>query len=134
MQEETVILENRLSELIKLQRAIDAFGKRYNLSKETVHDANLVLEETMVNVISYAYENEEDKHSIVFKFNIENEALILSVEDDGKDFDPLKVPEPLEKSKIGGPGIHLIRNLARSISHFRHGDKNLLIIRMDIRE
>ena len=61
------------------------------------------------------------------------------VEDDGRPFDPLAVPEPdIEKSiderKVGGLGIYLVRTLMDSLEYERRSDKNLLIMKKKMGE
>ncbi len=137
MREETVVLENGISELLKLQTALDGFGKKHCLPKKTVQEANLVLEEAIVNIINYAYETKREKHKIFIRFRIENEEIVLNIEDDGKPFDPLGTPEPdlnvpLEEREAGGFGIYLIRKLAKSVSYVRDGAKNILTVKIGI--
>ncbi len=135
MYEETVVLENRLPELVKLQGAVADFGARHGLPQKVVNDINLVLEETIVNIIYYAYEDKDGKHEISVRFRVGKGGIILEVEDDGIFFDPLGFPEPdlnspIEKRKIGGLGIHLIRKFAKSVSHRRERGKNILTLTM----
>ena len=135
MPEETVVLENDISELEKLRKVLDGFGAKNNLSQNTVIEINLVLEEAVVNIIYYAYENKKERHKIVIGLELANEVVVLRVEDDGVPFNLLHSPEPqfdttVKKMKIGGLGIHLIRKLADSVSYRRTGGKNILTVQM----
>ncbi len=137
MWEEIGVLEDSISELLKLHRTLDSLGEKYNLPKKVIHDANIVMEEALVNIINYAYENKEEKHKILFRLKIENGELVLNIEDDGKPFNPLSVPEPdinvpVEEREIGGLGVYLIRQLAKSVSYARHDTKNILTIKISI--
>jgi anti-sigma regulatory factor (Ser/Thr protein kinase) len=60
------------------------------------------------------------------------------VEDDGRPFNPLEAAEvdtakPLEERTIGGLGIHLVRKLMDGLEYQRQEEKNLLIIRKQLR-
>jgi anti-sigma regulatory factor (Ser/Thr protein kinase) len=57
----------------------------------------------------------------------------VAIEDDGIPFNPLEkeTPDtdlPLEERKIGGLGIHLVRNLMDKVSYQRRVDKNRLTL------
>lgn len=61
------------------------------------------------------------------------EALMVTVEDHCTAFDPLTVPPPvapksLEEAQIGGLGIHLMRQYARSVCYERVGSVNRLTL------
>ncbi len=137
MPEETVILKNRLSELSKLQTFVDSFGGKYALSEETIRNANLAMEEAVVNIISYAHKTRNEEHEIIIRLKMEGYELVFNIEDDGIPFNPLDFPEPdpdrpVEDKAGGGLGIYLIRSLAKSASYTRKQGKNLLSITMEI--
>ena len=55
----------------------------------------------------------------------------VTIEDDGHEFNPLTAPAPetgqsLENSKIGGLGLHLVRNLVADMRYTRTSDRNRL--------
>jgi serine/threonine-protein kinase RsbW len=61
----------------------------------------------------------------------------VSVEDEGKPFDPLSVPAvdtsiPLTKKPIGGLGIHLMRQFIDELSYARESGKNVLRMRKQL--
>ena len=61
------------------------------------------------------------------------DALQAEVEDDGRPFDPLTVAPPdrtapLAERKIGGLGIHFVRNLMSDVAYQRIGDRNRLVL------
>ena len=80
-------------------------------------------------MISYAYDD-EDEHIIDVVLSTDGERFIVSVTDEGVEFDPFARKEPevntsLEEREIGGLGIHLIRNLMDDYSYRRVGGKNV---------
>ena len=62
-------------------------------------------------------------------------ALLLVLEDDGHEFDPLKAPEPdldlpVEERVPGGLGIHLIHKLVEQMEYRRCGGRNRLTVKI----
>jgi len=63
--------------------------------------------------------------------------LVIKVEDDGRPFNPLLSPppdlhRPLEQRRVGGLGLHLVRELTNCIEYDRVDGKNRLVIRKKI--
>jgi len=55
-------------------------------------------------------------------FSLEQGKLIVEVEDNGRPFNPLHVPEPdtkqsLEERPIGGLGVHFVGNLTDELEY-----------------
>jgi acyl-CoA thioester hydrolase len=66
------------------------------------------------------------------------ENLLATVQDFGREFDPLSLPIPdlsasLDERKVGGLGIHLMRSLMDEVKYRRVDGKNLLSMRKRIR-
>ena len=124
-----ISLLNNVDELCRLTSAIDQFGKEQGLSKEDVFRLNLVLEEIVTNVISYAFDDDL-AHEI--EVTVESgEELVVTVEDDGIAFDPLaRQPsfqsDSIENTKVGGWGLYLVRSNSKKVSYSRQGKKNRL--------
>ena len=117
---------------------------------------NLALEEIVSNIIFYAYPNKRGQIYVEFAKKTENEIektekdtgdkeklsnvncqlstrLIFTITDSGIPFDPTKHEEvdislPAEERRIGGLGIHLVRQLMDDIHYRREEDKNVLTL------
>lgn len=131
-----IILRNELPEIQKLHLELENFAQACGFSLRTLFEVKLVLEEIVANVISYAYEDSQS-HEIVVQAQLANGELILAVEDDGRSFNPLLMPPPdlessLEQRKVGGLGLHLVREFTQSISYVRKDGKNHLVLRKKI--
>jgi serine/threonine-protein kinase RsbW len=129
-------LKSRLSELDKLYRNLETFGRKVGLSKKCIFEINLALDELFTNIISYGFTDNED-HLIKITITPQNEMLCLCIEDDGVPFDPVEFNEPaiqcsIEECKIGGLGIHIIKNLVDELCYERCGDKNVTTLRKHI--
>lgn len=90
----------------------------------------LAVEEALVNVFNYAYP--EAVGEVVLRCLLDDrERFIIEIEDSGAPFNVLTVSEPilavpLSERKIGGLGIHLIRQFTDDVEYRREGGKNLL--------
>ena len=134
----TFKLKSTLSELDKLCEQLEKFGQSLGLSKKCIFEINLALDELFTNIISYGF-GDDDEHLIEVTITPQNETLCLCIEDDGVPFNPVDAKEPdlectVEDCKIGGLGIHLIRNLMDEICYKRCGDKNVLTLKKNIAE
>jgi len=131
-----IVLRNDLSEIPRLHWELENFGQKCSLSSKTLFELNLILEEVLANVISYAY-GDNQRHEIVVRAHLRDGELLIEVEDDGRPFNPLQIPppdleRPLERRKIGGLGLHLVRELTNGIEYDRKDDRNRLVMRKKI--
>jgi len=104
------------------------------LRPRTIFAVELVLEETLMNVISYAFQDDAG-HEIDLTVQVEVGDVVLRIEDGGFAFDPLQVPERTPPASIdeavpGGLGIRLVRRFASSTAYERVGNRNVLTVRI----
>jgi anti-sigma regulatory factor (Ser/Thr protein kinase) len=122
-------LANELHELARLHDAAEAFAERLGMPGRRRLDLRLALEEVVVNVIRYAWD--EGRHPIDVLLTHAGAELTAQVADDGRPFNPLHRPPfdpevPLEERQIGGMGIHTVRQVADEIVYERQGGRNVL--------
>lgn len=127
-------IKNDLRELGILMESVEALLTEHGVSNRTMYKVNLVLEEILTNIIKYAYQDDKD-HDIFVEVHIAGNAIQIHVQDDGDEFDPQRVPEPdlnlpIEETKVGGLGLHLIRANVEQIDYERKGTKNCLTVRL----
>jgi len=132
----SIELKNNLSELGKLNEAIEEYCGLHNLSIDIVFAVTLSVEEIVTNVISHGYED-DGEHLIIVRINKLDNVIDVEVEDDGVAFNPLEEDAPdltasLEDRSIGGLGIHLVRNYMDDIKYLRKDHKNLLSMKKNI--
>ena len=92
---------------------------------------NLALEETVTNVMLYAYPNEKGK--VLIEAEKTDEQITFVITDSGVPFDPTAKPDAdtslsAEERPIGGLGIHLVRQIMDKISYRREEGKNILTL------
>jgi anti-sigma regulatory factor (Ser/Thr protein kinase) len=81
---------------------------------------NLILEELFTNMVKYSRESDRD---VRVEIDARKDALVLSLTDfDVEPFDITRAPEvdvdqPLAERRPGGLGIHLVKQMAESITY-----------------
>ncbi|MCP5053370.1 MAG: SpoIIE family protein phosphatase, partial [bacterium] len=119
---------NRLAENSKVKQHFNTFSEHYGIPEQVRLKMNVVLDELLTNIISYAHPDDK-LHDIEIKVELSENRLKLSMVDDGIPFNPFSVETPnteltLEEREIGGLGIHLVRNMVDKVSYRRRIDKN----------
>ena len=132
-----VDLKNQLSEIARLARIVDDFGRRHQIDVKIIYSMKLALDEILTNVISYGYDDAAEHH-ITARLSLEQGQWTAEVEDGGKPFNPLESPEAntqqsLVARPIGGLGIHLVRKLIDEFEYCRQNEKNRLVMRINLK-
>ena len=131
--QKSVDLKNDLAELDRLTELVEDFCDASGLPLKAALETNLVLEEIVTNVISYAY-TDAAEHLIRVELDWEKPLLTIRVSDDGRAFNPLELPPPdleqsVEERSIGGLGIHFVRQLMPEVVYERGAGQNILLLR-----
>ena len=82
---------NKRSEIQQLSEAVAEFARLNALSERATYTANLVLEELVVNIIAYAYDDRKE-HAIKVSLGLQDRKLTVILEDDGRAFNPTAPP------------------------------------------
>ena len=133
---ETLTLTNDVREVAKLSSFQKSFYEKMNLEKTLARQLRLAVEEAVVNVIEYAYPaGTEGNVDTTMMFD--GHRLKVVIDDSGVAFDPTaekKVDTTLsaEERRVGGLGIHLVRELMDSINYERVNGHNILTLRKQI--
>ncbi|MEI6764627.1 MAG: SpoIIE family protein phosphatase [Bacteroidota bacterium] len=127
-----IVIQNKADNLPAAAEKIRSFCHDNKVSDETCFALNLIVEELVFNTISYGY-NDDQSHDITISFSIEADGIQLEITDDAIAFNPLDAEAPdinaaISERKIGGLGIHLVKNLSDSFSYQRAGSNNIIQI------
>ena len=125
---------NTLTSLPPLMTAVNRFLGQHTIPSEAIFRVNLAIEEIVTNIIKYGYDDTAP-HTISVNLTLFPDMIRLQLKDDGHPFDPLQTPEPeihvpLDQRKLGGLGLHLVRETVSRIAYRRKNGANLL--EMDI--
>lgn len=131
----SITLKNERSEIGRAVSVFEKFQEFHNLAENVANAVQVALDEMISNIISYAYEDEEE-HNIKIKVNLTTKNIILQIRDDGKKFDPFSFAQtkpdtqsPLVKRPLGGLGLHLVTSLMDSCEYYYRDNHNCSIMK-----
>jgi serine/threonine-protein kinase RsbW len=128
-----ITIVNRRAEFARVTSLVDQLGVKYRLPQEVIADVCLALDEILTNITDYAY-TDDAEHEIHIRFEALDNVLEAVIEDDGAPFNPLAISAPdisapLHERRVGGVGIHFVRNLMDKVVYDRVGNRNHLMLR-----
>ena len=132
MQEELVI-EAIVDNLNAVNLFVHKSIEQFEVSKRTLMQLDLVVEEIFVNVASYAYAPNTGSVKILIEAKEEPLTVSLTFIDSGVPYNPLEKSDPdvnlsADDRQIGGLGIFLTKNFVDDISYQFLDGRNILKI------
>jgi sigma-B regulation protein RsbU (phosphoserine phosphatase) len=126
-------ITNDLSQIGEVKEKFNTFSEENNLSTTIRRKLNLVFDELLNNIISYAYDDDKNGHNILINIESIDKKLTITISDGGIPFNPFTGEKPditigLEDRKVGGLGIHLVRSLMDKAFYKRRVDKNIVTL------
>ena len=127
-----ITIDNELPQIDEVNRQFNQFAADNGLPVDIRSTINIVFDELLNNVITYAFA-ESEHHQIQVSIRLHDDRLIAEISDDGKPFDPFATPEPdtdeaLDARLPGGLGIHLVRNVMNKVAYRRSADRNIVTV------
>lgn len=123
-----------LNNLPKMLEFIRGSAIQKNILEEKIYKIELASEEALVNIISYAFDENEQNTLIIECKTDKSHRFEVVIRDSGIPFNPIdaevdeNVFKPIEERKIGGLGIFMIRKLVDETSYQRVGNENILTL------
>ena len=101
------------------------------LSEERIAALDTCITELVSNVVDHSYRGRTGEIRLELDLGPPGVA-ILTIVDEGPEFDPLSVPPPavpksLEEAEVGGLGIQLVRSYADACEYKRSEGRNVFI-------
>lgn len=123
-------LHNDINEVPLLGEWVEQLGESIGLEMTDVFQINLALEEAVVNVMNYAYPDQQGRE-IWLEAEGDSHSVTFTLSDEGVAFDPTKEEDPditlsAEDREIGGLGIFLVNQMMKSVRYERKDEKNFL--------
>lgn len=117
-----------------LQDVVEDYLAAKDVPTDAVFKVNLVLDEWLTNVLSYG----SGHGDVTVTLALRDGAIETEITDQGTPFDPLEAPDAdvhseLDDRKIGGLGLHFMREMMDTIAYRRDGDRNVLTLRRSLR-
>jgi serine/threonine-protein kinase RsbW len=131
--QDRLVLSSRLSDLVKLPAWIEGLAARHAIPANVQFAIDLCLEEALSNVIRHGYAGVDDR-SVIVRFTMPGEGYFkFVIDDEAPPFNPLEAPElpaisPEEESRVGGQGIHFLRQFADTLEYEPTPEGNRLSI------
>ena len=107
---------------------LQTLGQQQEWSLPLLHKTTPVMEELVVNALSYGAQTPETG---VLEIRVEKQAdlLCIDVYDNGTAFDPFSLSEPdlnadLDSRRVGGLGVFLVKTLSQSYHYERRDGLN----------
>ncbi len=125
---------NQAGDLNGVTEAAIQFLEERGVDPQALYKANLALEELATNLLKYGYDDVA-AHEIRLRLELAPGMLMLVLEDDGHEFNPVLSPEPnldqpVQKRLPGGLGLHLVRKLVDQMSYERRDGRNRLTVKI----
>jgi len=132
-----ITIVNQGGELARVAGLLDRLGAEHHLAPEVLADMRIALDEVVTNIFKYAY-TDNAEHAIHIRSQVQNDVLETVIEDDGIAYNPLTSPAPdlgapLHARRVGGLGVHFVKNLMNEVEYERVGNRNCLVLRKNLR-
>ncbi|MCZ6565455.1 MAG: SpoIIE family protein phosphatase [Gammaproteobacteria bacterium] len=126
-------LKNDISEITRLIDSLEDFAKKNNLPTAIIRKFSMACDEIVSNYIYYGSPHQIDDTLHVKLTKLKNK-LIVQISDPGIPFNPLQdakdadTVSSIEDRKLGGLGIHLVKEIIDEVSYKRQNNRNILIL------
>ena len=128
---EELVIEAVVDNLDTVNLFVHKSIEQFEVSKRTLMQLDLVVEEIFVNIASYAYSPNTGLVKILLQTDIEPLSISLTFIDSGVPYNPLEKSDPdvglsVDDRQIGGLGIFLTKNLVDDICYQYVDEQNIL--------
>lgn len=117
---------------------IDAYLEGQGADGGARFDIMVSIEEMLTNIVSYAHGG-DDPGRISLTLSADSGVATCTLADDGVPFNPLRTASPpdldadVEQRRVGGLGIHFVRQMMQSVDYARVDGRNVLTMGRSLR-
>jgi serine/threonine-protein kinase RsbW len=116
----SLTLDSVLDSVETVEQTAESFAREAGFDEDTASNISMVAREAAVNAVLHGNKKDPAKH-VTATFELSEEALKISVADEGSGLDPDKIPDPLAQENLlrsSGRGVFLMRAYMDEV-HFR---------------
>lgn len=126
-----LVVDGELRELSRVSAWVRDWAEGQHLSARLASKIDLCSCEVVTNIMTHAY-GHGDQH-IHLHLGWQGEDVALEVEDEGGEFDPRQVPQPvpatsLKDARVGGWGIPILRRFSDGLNYRHEDGRNCLTL------
>jgi len=116
--------------LDEIRDFVAQIARQGGFTEKEIYSLQLAADEAASNIIEHSYQGISNA-SIDLTCDMQGDAIVITMRDEGVSFDPSKVKEPNLKAKlserqIGGLGVYLMRKLMDDVRYESVGKSNTL--------
>ena len=119
-------------EVARVAAAFAEFADTHALPATVRRGVNVALDELLHNTIAYGFAGRE-RGAVTVEVELHPDRVGVTLTDDGRPFDPSEMDAPdttlsTQERRIGGLGIHLVRQMMDEVSYERRADRNVVVL------
>lgn len=127
-----LVIKNELANIDLVNDRFTAFAHGKKIPKKVVGAVCMAFDDLLTNIISYAYQDNE-QHDICIQLFLKKNSIVIVIVDDGLPFDPFQGDAPetqlsIEERDVGGLGIHLVKEIMDDVSYQRKINQNVVTL------
>lgn len=128
-QAQTMIIDPlTISQISNISQTIEKELQHNHYSQKNLYHILIAIDEIVSNIVHYSQANQ-----LIIHYLIHQTETIITFEDNGQPYDPLKnktptLHTPIENREIGGLGIYLVKSMMDQIHYTYFNGKNILMI------
>ena len=131
--EKELLVKSTTDNLALIREFTKSAAEECHCPDETIGKIILAVDEACTNIIKHAYKYSPEGN-IFISTKFDKSKFIVSITDEGKHFDPARVPEPdllqyKEQKRAGGLGMFLMKKLMDEVKYSTlTGNKNQVVL------
>lgn len=131
---EKIVLSARVGSIPRAVEFVVGYLRSNNVVDGCADKIAIVVDEIFSNIASYAYKDEAEDVTIICSYVDSSREFTITFVDTGSEYNPLNTPEPdvtlpLEKRKIGGLGLFIVKKFMDKLIYKRKGNENVLVLK-----
>ena len=114
-------ISSRTENLAEIRKFINSAAVKAGLSRESIDNIILAVDEACTNIIKHAYKYFPDG-KIVLSLKTDKKTFTIDIIDYGKSFEPGLIPNPdlqkyFDEKRVGGLGMFLMKKLMDDVKY-----------------